>query len=192
MEVRDQRVDGREAIRRRDVQVAPAARGPAPRGRLQDPDARRADRHDPATLAPGLGQRRPRRPGDLEPLAMDAVLVDEVALERPERVQADVQRDRRTPDAGGRESFEQARREMEPGGRRGGGARWPRVDGLVPLCRGAAVVDVGRQRQLTGIAHDFVRVAVDAHRARSVAEPLPHLDRVAAAERQPPPHRNAA
>ena len=124
--------------------------------------------------------RSPRRRRHLVPLAVDPVLVDELALQRPERVEPDVQRDGRALDAGRLERAEQVIGEVEPGRRGGGRSGWTGVDRLVALGRRRSVADVRRQRHLAGIGHDGVRVALEPDDAGAIGEPLPDLDAVAA------------
>ena len=145
-----------------------------------------------ATTRSASPQRRAGRLGDLVPLAVDVVLVDELALQRAEGVEPDVEGHAGAADAIGLERGEQLRREVQAGGR-GRRRTWRAgVDGLVALGRRGTVVDVGRQRHLAGRGHDGVRVTVEANGADPVGQALPHLDAVAAAERDRGAHRQAA
>ena len=78
-----------EPMRRRDVEIRPARVASRARRGLQHAHRGGADGHD----APAGAERLARRGGDLVPLAVDLMLVDELALERPERVEPDVERD---------------------------------------------------------------------------------------------------
>ena len=115
---------------------------------------------------------------------MDPVLVDELAFERPKRVEAHVQRHARTPDAAIGQRGQQLGGEVEPGGRCGRRARRLGVDGLVALGRCGSIADVRRERHLAGCGHDRMRIAVEADRSDAVGEMLPHLDRLAVAQLQ--------
>jgi len=72
------------------------------------------------------------------------VLLEAFLGHGPERVEADVERHARDVEAS-----KQLGREVQAGGRRGGGAGVPRVDGLVARGIGEGLGDVGRQRCLT-------------------------------------------
>ncbi len=76
--------------------VSPLARrdppGRPPR-RLERPRRRRADGDDPAPLVERAVDRAGRRGGNLEPLGLDAMLLDALDAHRLERAVADVQRD---------------------------------------------------------------------------------------------------
>src|SRR5687767_10589135 len=97
MEVRDQRIDCGESIRRRDVKVGPSRSRIRAGGRLEHPYRRRADRDDPVSGC----HRLTGRIRHLVPLAMDSMLVDELALERPEGVEPDMERYRCAANATG-------------------------------------------------------------------------------------------
>ena len=109
--------------------------------------------------------RSPRVGCDGVALAVDRVLLERRLVHGAERVEADVQRD-----ALDVERCEQLRREVQAGGRRGGGAGVARVDGLVALGIGERRGDVRRQRRLA------VRLAVEAEPPASLAEVLDQLD----------------
>ena len=158
MEVRDQRADRAEPIRRRDV------RGPSSPRRhpLARPSPALAPRScPPPRPAACVRQCLARRGRHLVPLAVDPVLVDELALQRPERVEPDVQRDGGALDAGLLERAEQLIGEVEPG-RRGGGRS--RVDGRRPS-GSARPVPIGRG--CTAAAASRPHRAMTAARRRS-------------------------
>ena len=85
--------------------------------------------------------------------------LDDLLLQRPERVEPDVERH-----ALDVELREELRREVQPGGRRGGRAALARIDRLVALRVAERLGDVRRQRHVT------VRLALRAARA-SVPRP---------------------
>ena len=99
-------------------------------------------------------------------LPVDVVLLDDVGLQRPERVEPDVQR--HPLDV---EPREQPVREVQTGGRRGSRALLARVDGLVPLGIGERLGDVRRQRRLPG------RLAAQPHAPAALAQMLEQLHR---------------
>ena len=103
---------------------------------------------------------------DAVALAVDRVLLDGLGRERPERVEADVQRDRLVVEA-----REELGCEVEPRGGRRGGAGIARVDRLVALRVGRRLVHVRRQRQVP------VGLAGELHDPPPRAERLDELDR---------------
>ena len=96
---------------------------------------------------------------------MDDVLFEPLLGHGPERVESDVERD-----ALDVEAREQLRREMEPCGRRRGGAGVARIDRLVARGIGERLGDVRRQRRLA------VRLAVQPQPPAALAEMLDQLD----------------
>ena len=82
----------------------------------------------PRARAPRAAMRCPRRRRDRVPLAVDRVLLDHLGLQRPERVEPDVQRH-----ALDVELREQLRREVQAGCRRRRRAVLARIDRLVAL-----------------------------------------------------------
>ena len=89
MEVRQQRVDAAELEARRDEELGPPGERGAARDRLEDTDGRRPDGENAARSLdppPGLGR-------DLVALAVQLVVLEPVGLQRPERIETDVQRE---------------------------------------------------------------------------------------------------
>ena len=106
------------------------------------------------------------------------------SLERPERVEPDVQRDAGAAHAGSLERHHELGGEVQAGGRCRRRPRRLRVDRLVAIRRGRAIMNIGRQRRLAGAGHNQQGVPREPHDARAALEPLPHLDPVAAAEHE--------
>ena len=120
-------------------------------GALERTGRRRADGDDtPARGARGVHRLGGRR-GDDRVLGRHRMLFDARALDRSKGSRPDVQRHPMHVDAARAESREQPIAEMQPGRRRGDGARSARVDGLIPLDvlrSGLRVTDdVGWQRR---------------------------------------------
>ncbi len=175
MEVGDQRVDTAKGVAGRDEQVGRTLLGPdlpIRRGAvLQDANDRRADRDHPAAARAAVADLASAVLVELESLVVHDVIFDAIDLDRLKGPWPDVQRDAGSTNPPLLDLVEQARREVQPGGRRRHGARPPRVDGLVALAvlrlsfRGP--LDVGRER----------------HRSRT----LQHLvERVLRAQAHPP------
>ena len=127
---------------------------------------------------------------DLVALAVERCSSTTLDLQRPEGVEADVERD-----ALDVEPRQQLRREVQPGGRRRGRPGLVRVHRLVALGIGERLGDVRRQRHLAR------RLAVQPHAPAALAEVLEQLDRpvvagppaaAASAARAPPTRRRRA
>ena len=170
MEVRQQVVDAAELEARGDEELGAPRERAAVRDRLE----RRA-RSSCRRRAPRARLRSAATPRRLHlvPLAVDVVLLDHVGLQRPERVEPDVQRH-----ALDVESREQLGREVQAGRRRRRRALLARVDGLVALGVGERLRDVRRQRRLPG------RLAAQPHAPAPLAEMLEQLDRPVARARR--------
>ena len=168
MEVRQERVHAPEGEARRDEEVRAALERPAAGERLEHARRRRAHGEDPV----GRLDPPPGRLLDPVALAVDRVLLDRLGRERPERVEADVQRDRLVVEA-----REELGCEVEPRGRRRGRAGIARVDRLVALRVGRRLVHVRRQRQLpvglAGELHDPPPPPSGSTSSTEEAEPRP-------------------
>ena len=157
VEVRQQRVDAAELEARRDEERRAALEQTVACDRLEHAHRRRADGEHALGGADPLPRLGPHRVA----LAVQLVLLERRRRQRPEGVEADVERD-----ALDVEPLEQLGREVEAGGRSGGGARLVRVDGLVARRIGERLGDVRRQRRLT------VGLAVEPHAPAALAEVL--------------------
>ena len=115
----------------------PAAKWPSPPflapGRLQGPDARRADGEDWPTLGLGPHDRERRRLGDGVFLRVHDVLLDILRPHGEEGTEAHMEGHEGLLDALGLEGGEYLLREMEAGRRGGGRARIGGIDGLIAL-----------------------------------------------------------
>src|SRR5262245_13341267 len=124
VEVREQGVHAAKLESGADEERRPALELTRASNRLHDADRCRPHRQN----AFRRGDPRPCIAVDLVPLAVQRVLLETLLGHRPERVQADMERDRDVLDPA-----EQVGREVQPGGRRCGRARVACVHRLVAL-----------------------------------------------------------
>src|SRR5918993_559716 len=163
--------------------VAGRGRRRTARGMASQEEHRVAERVEAVALLDGqhaLGglDPLPRLRANRVALAVQLVLLERLRRERPEGVEADVER--HSLDV---EPAEQLRREMEPGRWRRGRAGLVGIDRLVPPPVGERLRDVRRQRRLA------VRLPVQPDAPASLAEVLDQLDRTVAVARTQLPGR---
>src|SRR5207302_1798865 len=132
---------------------------------LQRPCGGCADGHDAATGLPrsidSFGSLR----RDVVILTLDPVLFDAFDTHRLKSCIADVMRNFSDGDAARTQFVEDARGEMQTGGRRGNRSTLPGVDRLIlrliePLRFIALALDVRRQRRVADLINDLIEVPI--------------------------------
>ena len=153
VEVGEQPVDDPETKSRSDEKRRLRRAGADPRrrrGGLQRAQRRRTDRNDGTPGRARRGDRRGSRIGNVEALAVHAMLREILGFDRLEGARADVQRQSREGHAVRPQSIEHRSVEMEARSGRSDGPRVAGVDRLVALAVGGSrcTPDVRRQRHL--------------------------------------------
>ena len=163
MEVREQRVDRTELVRRANEQPRFSFDRFNPTvfvGRFQRAHRSRSNRDDPSAVRPHAIERRSRCRRQPAPLGMHAVVAETLHGNRAKRADADMQRDELDVDAPRLQFFQQRGREMQS-------RRWCRnrsgmfgEHGLIPVhvFRVQFVaLDVGRKRRCAELFERFQR-----------------------------------
>ena len=181
MEIGHQRVDGPEAVARRDEDAGRAGPCGKPSVLRAALSSSRSDVVPTATTrlprARAAFTRRGRRVGDLAGFGMHLVVGGVVGLDRQKGSRPDMQRHEMPLDALGVERREQLRREVQPGRRRRDGALVAGKDRLV-VAAVALVVralrgDIGRQRNMP----DGMQRLVEERRRRGRSRAAPRRPR---------------
>lgn len=172
MEIRDQGVHGLEAVSRIDEDVRPAAALPEHAviigGRLQRTAARCAYADDPPALFPdGIDRFCSLRIDHIE-FAVHMMLCHVIDLDRPEGPEPYVQCDLGDLHAHIPDLIKKFRCKVKAGGRGGGRAVVPGIDGLVAVFVPELVRDVGRQRHLPELIQNLLEDAFIAELDQTV------------------------